>query len=241
MKKQELVIVVPEVRIGNLELTLVGDSPLICHAWDEKTKKGMLDKQMKKAAPKKEAKDPHAQYLASLYNMPDGKGYGFPSIGFKGAAVSACRFSDGVKMTEARGAFHVEGELVRIDGTPNMREDMVRIGMGVADIRYRGEFKQWKATLKIRYNMNSLSPEQIVNLFNTAGFGVGVGEWRPEKNGQMGMFHVLTSVSDQPDAAKGEKTTVGTKKTKRAKETSLTQGEVRAEGQKRVVGGSPRH
>lgn len=193
MKKTELVISVPEVRIGNLEVTLVGDSPLICHAWDEKTKKQMLDKQMKKAAAKKEAKDPEAQFKASLYYMPDGKSFGFPSIGFKAAAVSACRFSDGVKMTEARGAFHVLGELIQIDGTPTMREDMVRIGMGVADIRYRGEFKKWKATLVVAYNKNSLSPEQIINLFNTAGFGVGVGEWRPEKNGSMGMFHVATT------------------------------------------------
>lgn len=206
MKKTELVISVPEVRIGRLEVTLIGDSPLICHAWDEKTKKGMLDKQMKKAAPKKEAKDPEAQYQASLYRLPDGKGFGFPSIGFKASAVSACRFSDGVKMTEARGAFHVIGELVAIDGAPSIREDMVRIGMGVADIRYRGEFKKWKATLTVAYNRNSLSPEQIINLFNTAGFGVGVGEWRPERNGSMGMFHVATTKDIDAEAEVPTKT-----------------------------------
>jgi hypothetical protein len=32
-----------------------------------------------------------------------------------------------------------------------------------------------------------------VNLFNTAGFGVGIGEWRSEKDGQHGMFHVATT------------------------------------------------
>lgn len=191
-KAQVVAIDVPKVKIGILEVTLVGDSPLICHAWDEKTKRAMLEKQMKKAAPKKEAKDPEAQFKASLYPHPDG-GYGFPSVGFKAAAVSACRYADGVKMTEARGAFHVVGEFVKIEGTPTMREDMVRIGMGVADIRYRGEFRKWKATLQIRYNENSLSPEQIMNLLNTAGFGVGVGEWRPEKDGSYGMFHVATS------------------------------------------------
>jgi hypothetical protein len=29
-----------------------------------------------------------------------------------------------------------------------------------------------------------------MNLLNTAGFAVGVGEWRPEKDGQYGMFRV---------------------------------------------------
>jgi hypothetical protein len=71
-----------------------------------------------------------------------------------------------------------------------MREDMVRVGMGSADLRYRGEFKEWKTTFSIRFNKNVLSIEQIVLLFNTAGFAIGVGEWRPEKNGSHGMFHV---------------------------------------------------
>ena len=42
------------------------------------------------------------------------------------------------------------------------------------------------------YNENVLSMEQIVNLFNIAGFGAGVGEWRPgsKSGGSFGMFHV---------------------------------------------------
>lgn len=71
-----------------------------------------------------------------------------------------------------------------------MRQDMVRVGMGTADVRFRGEFTAWATTLSVTYNAKSLSPEQIVNLFNLAGFGVGVGEWRPEKDGSYGRFHV---------------------------------------------------
>lgn len=182
----------PELDVRMLELTLVGDSPLICHKWSEKAKGLMLDKQMKKAAKGKEAKDPEEDYRASLYACPSEWGeYGFPAVGFKASAVGACRYLD-MKMTEARGAFHVVGELVPIEGQPKMREDMVRVGMGTADIRYRGEFVDWKAHLTVRYNARALSLEQIVNLFNTAGFGIGVGEWRPEKDGSYGMFHVAT-------------------------------------------------
>jgi hypothetical protein len=47
--------------------------------------------------------------------------------------------------------------------------------------------------VRVRFNANVLSAAQIVNLFNTAGFGVGIGEWRPEKDGQFGMFHVATA------------------------------------------------
>lgn len=183
-------ISIPSIRIQNLTVKLIGDSPLICHAWSEKAKKQMLDKQMKAAKAGKEAKDPHRDFLESLYPHPDG-GYGFPCVGFKAAAVGACRFADGIKMTEARGAFHVVGELAKISGSePEMREDMVRVGMGTADIRYRGQFSPWSVELTLSYNRDALSPEQIINLFNLAGFGVGVGEWRPERDGSYGRFHV---------------------------------------------------
>lgn len=188
---QETPISIPKIDVRQLDITLIGDSPLICHRWSEKARKEMLDKQMKKAKTAKEAKDPKADYEASLYKMDGGK-FGFPCVAFKSAAVGACRFSDGMKMTEARGAFHVVGELAEIEGTPRMREDMVRIAMGTADIRFRGEFPTWRATLRISFNASAISPEQIVNLFNLAGFGVGVGEWRPEKDGSYGRFHVAT-------------------------------------------------
>jgi hypothetical protein len=158
----------------------------------------MLDKQMKRAKTAKEAKDPERDYDEAFYRLPDGKP-GFPTIAFKQAAVSAGgRFSDGLKMTELRGAFFIEGELVEITGKPTMREDMVRVGMGTADIRYRPEFKAWRVSLPIRYNADAISLEQIVNLFNQAGFGVGVGEWRPEKDGSNGMFHVATEADAVP-------------------------------------------
>jgi hypothetical protein len=67
---------------------------------------------------------------------------------------------------------------------------MVRIAMGTADIRYRGEFKDWSCTLRLSYNANVLSPEQIVNLFNVAGYAIGVGEWRPARDGSFGRFRV---------------------------------------------------
>lgn len=189
--EQQRTIYIPARQIAHLEITLVGDSPLICHRWSEKAKKEMLDKQMKRAKTAKEAKDPQADYEASLYPYPGG-GYGFPAVAFKAAAVGACRFADGIKMTEARGAFHIVGELVRIEGTPQPREDMVRVGMGTADIRYRGEFPEWRATVSVDFNPAALSAEQIINLFDLAGFGVGVGEWRPERDGSYGRFHVLS-------------------------------------------------
>lgn len=181
--------IVPAIEVGRLKVQIIGDSPLIVHRWSEKAKKQILDKQMKAAKAAKEAKNPEQDYEESLYKVAEGV-YGFPAVAFKAAAVGACRFSDGVKMTEARGAFHVNGEMAVLKGQPRPREDMVRIAMNGTDIRYRGEFPEWETELDVSFNKNALSPAQIVNLFNLAGFGVGVGEWRPEKDGQYGRFHV---------------------------------------------------
>lgn len=194
-------ITIPPMNIQSLEVVLVGDSPLVVHAWSEKAKQMMLDKQMKKAMPKKAAKSPEGDFIDSLYwyspkppsptleDVQKGE-FGFPAIAFKAAAVDACSHVDGMTEVAARGAFHIDGDLVRIEGAPTPREDMVRIGMGVADIRYRAEFRPWRVRLPIRYNANVISAEQIVNLFETAGFAIGVGEHRPQRDGQCGRFHV---------------------------------------------------
>jgi hypothetical protein len=213
-KKEDVGIELPPLAIQLMEVTVIGDSPLIVHAWSAKAKREMLDKQMKKAKGAKEAKNPKADFESSLYRIDDG--YGFPSIGFKAAAVTAGTSVAGLTKIAARQAFHILGEdidvagafegtsarhnLVRIEGKLSMREDMVKIAMGTADLRYRGEFSDWHARLLVRYNANVLSESQILNLINVAGFAVGVGEWRPEKDGMNGMFHV----ADERDMARLE-------------------------------------
>lgn len=194
----------PVLNIQRIEVTLVGDTPLIMHKWSEKAKKEMLAKQMKKAKLAKEAKDPQRDFEESIYMLKDGR-YGFPVIAFKAAAVTACTSIGGITKVSARQAFHIDGEFAVIEGSePKMREDMVRVGMGTADIRYRGEFFPWHTTLSIAHNANVMSAEQILNMLNTAGFGVGVGEWRPERDGQYGRFHVANE-KETETAEKGRK------------------------------------
>jgi hypothetical protein len=185
-------LVMPLFDLRTMEITLIGDAPLICHRWSDKARKEILDKQMKRAKAAKDAKSPETDFLDSLYPYPGG-GWGFPTIAFKAAAVDACSHVDGITKVEARGAFHIGGELVKLEGEPRLREDMVRIGMGTADIRFRGEFNPWRTTLLIRHNAGVLSAEQITHLFTIAGFAIGVGEWRPQKDGMYGLFHVKST------------------------------------------------
>lgn len=219
-KKIETVEIKP-IEMNTAEITLVGDSPMIMHAWSEKAKRMMLEAQQGKAkGKKKEVKNPVDDFIQSMYwldGMPDTAGkteqeceelftqaiqngarFGFPVTAFKQAAISAAYRMGWTKdKMSLRGVFFIEsdfGDMAEIvSDTPEMREDMVKIGMGTADIRYRGEFKNWRTTFRIKYNVNGqYSLENILNILNAGGMVCGVGEWRPERDGQFGMFHVKT-------------------------------------------------
>jgi len=181
------------MNIQKARIVLVGDSSLIVHAWNSKAKQEILDKQMKKAKQAKEAKDPEQMYQDCFYRTPDGKN-AFPAVAFKSAAVDACSHVSDLTKVGARGAFHIIGEMIQLEyERVTRREDMVRIGMGTADVRFRPEFINWRVTLEVRYNTGVISLEQLATLFNVAGFSIGVGEWRPQRDGSFGMFHVESS------------------------------------------------
>lgn len=194
-------IELPALQIDTVLIPIVGDSPLICHAFSKKAQEQMLAKQTKKASVGREAKNPWRDFCESLYwldGMPvepaeadvEGGRFGFPAIAFKSAAVTACTSISSITKIAARQAFHIDQEFVELTGVPSMRQDVARVGMGVADLRFRGEFSPWTTILPVKFNAHLLSAEQVVNLFQTAGFAVGVGDWRPERDGQFGRFHV---------------------------------------------------
>ena len=213
IKKTTEVLEIRPIEIQKVNLRIVGDTPLIMHAWSEKAKRMMLEAQMGLAkGKKKEPKNPVEDFIRSMYwltDMPEemteqafseaisnGARFGFPVTAFKQAAISAAyRMGWAKDKVSLRGAFFIDSDengMIEIHSdAPKMREDMVKVGMGTADIRYRGEFANWYADMTISYNMNgNYSLENIMNIINAGGYICGVGEWRPEKDGQYGMFHV---------------------------------------------------
>ncbi len=196
-------LVIPDLQINEFRVRLVGDAPLVVHRWSEKAKQQMREVQGKKAKKALPKRDPDEDYRESLYHYHegrdmrdlavwDGESYGFPAVAFKNAAITAVSQLSGVTKVFMRGAFHVNlgDEVVQVHGSPVMREDMVGLPRGGTDLRYRGEFFPWWTELDVRYNGQVVSEEQIVSLFETAGFAVGIGEGRPERNGVWGLFHV---------------------------------------------------
>lgn len=54
----------------------------------------------------------------------------------------------------------------------------------------RPQFNEWSCDLEIMFNRSMISPEQIINILNWAGFHIGVGSFRKEKSGDYGCFEV---------------------------------------------------
>ncbi|MCD7862213.1 MAG: hypothetical protein LUG61_01550 [Lachnospiraceae bacterium] len=215
-KKEETVVEIRPLEIAKATITIVGDSPLIMRAWSEKAKRMMLEAQMgKKKGKAKEPKNPEEDFIDSLYWMtpkPEektmeafeaavaaGAKFAIPVTAIKQAAISAAYRQGWIKnKMEMRGAFYIDSDengMVEIKSDPPiMREDMVKVGMGTADIRYRGELRNWSVDLTISYNLNGqYDLTNIINTINAGGYVCGIGEWRPERDGQYGMFHVATS------------------------------------------------
>lgn len=197
----------PEVEA--LTLSIQGLSSLVMHKFSEKSKQTMADKQQKKAAQPKEAKNPKQLYQAAMHVLPGSKAsdkkpkLGFPASAFRKAMIKAYTYV-GVKRYQVQGCVFVVAPDPGCDLVPieyekvQMREDTVVIGgfgSRTTDLRYRPELINWRAVLEIHYDSQVLTVEQIVNLVDRAGFSVGIGENRPEKGGDWGRFMVDVEAS----------------------------------------------
>lgn len=195
---------------------IVGDTPLITHAWSEKAKREMLAKQVKATRAGKEPRDPESDFVSSLYEMGEG-GYGFPATGVKNCILSAAHKDKGIARASVMSALWIDAQMVRTrpalagaicdmpllriwGGKPEMREDMVKIGAGLsktANLAYRGQFTVWAIKITGRFNSAVLTPEALTFIVQESGTAAGLGEWRNERKGMFGAFHLADADEEQ--------------------------------------------
>jgi hypothetical protein len=203
----EKVIQLRRLEEGALTAHIEGITPVIPHRWSEKAIRMMAEKQSGVGVKaKREPKDPEQEAHDSCYwiDVEDEHGggiitkAGIPATAFKASMVGACRFFDGLTMTQAKLLFYVEGigvdQLVPIEGKGEMRTDTPRNATGVADLRYRFAFLPWSAKLTVRYLPSVITHDSVLALLDAGGKG-GVGDWRPSApksaTGTFGQFRVV--------------------------------------------------
>lgn len=184
------------IRKGQVTIVSREGSIMVQHKWDAKMMDKIRDKKIEgRKTKEREPCDPDRECEAATYRLKDGR-YALPVVQVKNAMISAAHRDIGFDKTLVRkGIFFVgeEGIFVPLI-TPGakMREDVVRVPAktGNADLRYRPMFETWKAKLRFEYDAALLRVDDIVSLLDRAGFGIGIAEWRPEKDGEWGRFQV---------------------------------------------------
>ncbi|MGH2372126.1 MAG: hypothetical protein ACRDIC_01415 [bacterium] len=197
-KLEDGAAVAPIDRISaeTLAVPIRGTAPLLMHRFSEKAKLEMLHNAQSKKTPR-QPKNPEAEYEAAFYRLKNGEP-GFPALGFKQATIGGARFyGKQITMTALKQFIFFTGEpgedghpYVPIIGEPVMREDVVRVGRGGTDLRYRPQFNEWTTTLTVIYVTSMLTRGSLLSLIDAGGMGVGVGEWRPERDGDFGTYAI---------------------------------------------------
>ena len=180
-------------------LTLKGISPLVINRFSAKAMDQMRQTQEAGSTSRsrkiREAKDFDALFEGGKHISHE-CWEGIHAASFRNAAISACR-ACGFKMTHAKLAFSViEDGFDKVDGAPLVKitngeaEQWVaptRNATGVIDLRSRPMYREWGATLRIRYDAGMLTEADIANLIARVGLQVGIGEGRPDSKQSAGL------------------------------------------------------
>ncbi len=189
-------IIIGRANMLSIALEIQGDS-IIQNNFSQKAVEEMLRKHMGISVQREKKKPRELLEHAKIKNM-DGR-ICVPPQGIKaGMITGGITQVKGLKKKLLQTQLFIEAKSIPITYERELpRMDPVRLaGMGrVPDIRFRPEFQNWKARLIIMF-ADLLSAATVVDLVHRGGT-VGVGEWRPEKNGTFGTYRVVRNITDR--------------------------------------------
>jgi ribosomal protein S17 len=90
--------------------------------------------------------------------------------------------------------------LIRIYGDPIKQEDMARVETGQPYVTVRAAYHQWKAKVRIRFDADQFTLEDVSNLLARVGMQVGIGEGRPDSKNSAGMGWGLFTIEEEKAA-----------------------------------------
>lgn len=131
----------------------------------------------------------------SRYVSPEGWD-GFHAGSIRNGLIRVCTLVD-LKMTlakmslfvieDGRDATEPQIPLVRIIGKAIRQDDTVRLPNGTTCVATRAAYHNWSAQLKIRWDADQFSLQDVTNLMMRVGMQCGIGEGRPFSKDSAGM------------------------------------------------------
>jgi hypothetical protein len=190
-----------EVMQGELNVCIVGTSPLIFNAMSEKVRHELLMPAPKKNAAAKAANLKHQpldEYRNSTYQNREADAatrLNFPAAAFKKALASAALDIPGAAKAQIGRLVWCIGDRVNIYGVPQMMMAITRSAdmNRTPDVRTRAILPEWACRISLRFMKPILKDQTIANLLAAAGFTQGVGDWRQQKgSGSYGQFQLVS-------------------------------------------------
>lgn len=182
------------INVETLKVKIIGTSPYLAEPMDME----VLERYDSKKAKKNYSKDDVSEeekVKNKYYYTTDGE-IGIPARAFFNAMIRASSYifeKSAGGMRNVKEGLIVKGDILPLNFT---REEVLThwgrtSGQSKAPRKImRNAFYDWSVELNIHYNGSQLSPEQVINILNWAGFHIGVGGFRKEKTGNFGMFKV---------------------------------------------------
>lgn len=191
-------VTIPAPNFKRAEFLIRGISPYMQHKFPKKVQEQMRAVQeagsTNKSKKVREPKDFEQNFEDATYRHRDGW-FGIPASVFRNAMISACR-TVGFKMTLAKLGISVEADgldeetgtpLVRIEGERKMDVSGVRNQTGVVDLRARPRWDEWSAVVRVEFDADMFTLEDVSNLMMRVGRQVGIGEGRPDSKKSAGI------------------------------------------------------
>ena len=197
-KESTLTISAPRLTIATFEIE--GTAPYVQNKFSQKARREIMDTQEKgaqaKSKKKRVPKDFKDIFEKAQHKMENGS-YGIPAPAFRSAMIDACRLV-GYKMVFAKLSVFIEADGFDVDdgtplvkliaGKPEWNEMPVRLRSGgTIDIRVRPMWRKWKAKVRVKFDEDQFSAQDVANLMMRAGAQVGIGEGRPNSKESHGM------------------------------------------------------
>ena len=193
--------------LGNrfMEVTIVGDSDLVLNKMNDVNAKQLIDKRKDKA--KDNEKPNEWEAIITSMHWYKGKPTDYSEEGLKEALINnaPCLTDFGLKKSFGDAVVRNEidkyktkfdaninlmsnGGLVPIEFTEHyIDEKLMSPKKGSPVLVHLNRFSGWKATFTVSFMESVYSAEQIINIINLAGFGLGIGSGR---SSGFGRYHV---------------------------------------------------
>jgi hypothetical protein len=195
MKVKETAVLISAPKFNTVEVVLQGTAPLVVARFSKKIDLMMKMAEGKSAGSKKvrEARDYDKEAEDARYRS--GEGWeGVNAAAFRAGMISACRLV-GFKMTLAKLSVFVEADgwdvhdgipLVRVYGKSETFTAHTRNATGVVDVRSRPMYREWAIKLRVRFDADQFSVQDVYNLIARVGGQVGLCEGRPDSKSSAG-------------------------------------------------------